>query len=342
MTKKKNHNKENLCANLLTDSKLTYLNTLSDKCTSITNLEYVNLIKYDMKIEEYIHIDYLAKYYDLKFDNNNMVIFNENLKFEDINKYALITWWICKVMVNHPLLGRFVDIKMTEFCLKKKTIYFPELKIIIRLSKKHEIIETKNVVISLDLDDINICNNSVYLDTISKMFIKSMTESMLYHNSNYSYEYMKIRLLQSYKKKKSESYTVEKRIIYDNYIDDLTDNNSVIWRLVEYLRVIHISVGVQYPLSMNTIVDILNLYDYQNKINDSIILELQLSNRLREAKKSIAENSDIYVTFLELLNILSIFKNNQYVEFLESFYYESVPIYKIIMKKMKRHSLRGY
>lgn len=99
--------KVDLPSNLKTEEKLNLLNTFGQQ---LTEIEYVQLLRYKMTINDYGNFDYLIKHFDLKLDNNKMIIFTEEFAYNDISPQALYFWWMIKLIKENYMLSKMLKL----------------------------------------------------------------------------------------------------------------------------------------------------------------------------------------------------------------------------------------
>src|SRR6476661_848844 len=118
---------------------------------NVSQKEFEDVIMTLTTGSDYPSFDYMVIKYDLKIDNNNMIIFTEEFPFNNkIKKEPLFIWSILNSIKNHPLLCNFLDKlkpKLQSNCESdliasnhkmEYDIHFPELDIIVEIDENHK------------------------------------------------------------------------------------------------------------------------------------------------------------------------------------------------------------
>lgn len=66
--------------NLKTEAKLNMLDKFDDK---LTEADFVKFLRYQTMGADYINYDYIIRYYNLKTDDNDTIIFTEEFSFDN-------------------------------------------------------------------------------------------------------------------------------------------------------------------------------------------------------------------------------------------------------------------
>ena len=115
-TKNKNKLIKKLPKQYKTKTKLEYINKLGE---DITEEEFVGLLLIQTHDYDYINYEYFIKYYDLKLDNNNMIIFNDRFTYTMCKMERLYIWWIIKNLELHPMFSKYMDGQL-QYTLQRK------------------------------------------------------------------------------------------------------------------------------------------------------------------------------------------------------------------------------
>lgn len=150
-SKSKTMNKQDMIdimpKNLTTKAKIKKLTEFSDE---MSEKEFIKFLRMQTDGSDYVNFDYIIRYYGLKTDQNNMIIFTRKFKFDNrIKKEALFIWGILNSIKNDPILGKFrhyitkdLQTKFTVNLLNNNTgskfdLCFKELKIAVEIDENH-------------------------------------------------------------------------------------------------------------------------------------------------------------------------------------------------------------
>lgn len=206
-------------------TKASYIASLSDE---VSEDDFVDLLKIQTLGMDYPSFDYLVLKYDLEFDNNHMIIFTDEFKFDNkIKKEALFIWGILNALSNHELLWPYISIYDLQASYETEDVHnsrkkrydmeFSELQFVIEIDENHRGETTlandefKNVLASMNgrmLIRLNF--QEIYKDEGVE---KGKGEILAGENANdYMYN--------------SEYYKKFLELLYDSLINSLLNNNA--------------------------------------------------------------------------------------------------------------------
>lgn len=137
-----------------TKAKLDYLAEIKDD--DITELQFIKLLLIQTHPDDYINYEYFIKYYDLKLDNNNMIIFTKDFTYTMCKKETLYIWWIIKNFQMHRLFTSYMDssiiysfqkrLELTSLNAshnKKYDLCFQNQEILVEINEPHHATNTE-------------------------------------------------------------------------------------------------------------------------------------------------------------------------------------------------------
>jgi hypothetical protein len=128
-------------------AKETKLNKYGNE---MTENDFVEFLKFQTRGDDYVNYEYLIKYYNLKMDDNDMIVFTEQFQFDNnIKKEALFVWGILNSIKNDEFLSKYQHIikkdlqtKFTVNLLNNKMgvefdLCFKDLNITVEIDEAH-------------------------------------------------------------------------------------------------------------------------------------------------------------------------------------------------------------
>jgi len=209
-------NKNELISKLpkyLTKPNTTKYNIVKKWKTYVTEKEFINLLMSQTTGADYPSFYYSILKYDLKLDNNNMIIFTKEFPFNNrIKKEALFTWNILYNLKHHSIIGNFIDFINCGLQFKCEThmiedkrklkydIAFTNLNIIVEIDENHNSTTTINNDLKKSLISemngyvlLRLDFQKIYCDKIGKREIKKGDNANEYIlNSIYYKEFLEI------------------------------------------------------------------------------------------------------------------------------------------------------
>lgn len=128
--------------------------------------------KYNSSKLMYNGFEYLIKLHQLESDKNNMIIFNNNFKFEDVCKEPLIIWWVIKNLhlCNFNMRYAEIELKRKEKKHKLYSVTEFQLYVFIHNSSKNRQIEFEYDINLRELYDNLQQRDSEYLKDFTNKF----------------------------------------------------------------------------------------------------------------------------------------------------------------------------
>lgn len=118
----------------------------------------VKFLKIQTAGRDYAHFDVICSYYNLEYDDNNMMIFNEKISVDEVKPEPLFIWWILKLINTDPFIGKhrnYLTFKLQDnfgnsICpMFKKDMkidmLFDKLDIIVEIDENHHLSKRQQV-----------------------------------------------------------------------------------------------------------------------------------------------------------------------------------------------------
>jgi hypothetical protein len=219
-TESKNNAKSdkiNIDFNFIVDEIVSYLRTNSDSNSllppindiieNITESSFVDFLRFQTQGKDWKNYIYLIKYFNLKKDDNRMIIFTEEFPFDNrIKKEALFIWHIFECIQNNETLGKHINTSVMMYDLQTKfdldflpsqknkrfDIVFPKLAMAFEIDECHpqgntnDILKTAKLqlhgvhVLRINFQEIHIgtiinnINSKIYNNSYLSSFITKM------------------------------------------------------------------------------------------------------------------------------------------------------------------------
>lgn len=250
---------------------------------NITEINFVNLLRYQTHPEDYINFYYLTTYFDLKFDKNQMIIFTDEFPLNNkIRKESLIIYWIIRFIKNHNFFKYYADNHLW-FMFKKKL----ELNIFPDINTKCDLL-FNNINLLIEINELN-----YQTDMIKKSFFKlnkknliSIELSTIYNKEpnlvqNINTEFLNSKVLKKYLYE-IESYMLDALMLF-------TDSQNLYLKLIcfdnmsssiykQYKEIVECKILIIKNNSNNDQKE--KLIKLQNRYNS----ELQILNNFKKSK----------------------------------------------------------
>lgn len=174
--------------NLKTPAKLAMFNTFGE---NITQLQFIRLLMYQTTGADLINIVYVARYYNLKYDNNQMLIWTEECPYTSFKQETVNNWYIWHVLNTHAMFSKYST--LCEFKLQARLecnifapkenfrddLYFPNLHLINATNEAQHLTMPQRI---LDAEKIALNkmngNSVISLYTTSLVDVKSIKKTM--------------------------------------------------------------------------------------------------------------------------------------------------------------------
>jgi len=268
--------------------------------TDVTKKEFENLINTQTVGADYPSFYYYMLKYDLKLDDNNMIIFTDEFPFDKkIKKEALFIWNILYNLKTHPLLGKFYE-KITHGLQFKHETSFVDGK----RKFEYDLVFT-NLNISIEIDENHIAKKTLDNDKV-KTIVSEMNGYVLHRLNFQKIYYGNGKGKGEIKDGRNANTYMLNSEYYKNFLEDLY--NSVCYSLLRK----------EYDFRKNYIMYLLNLYMEQRIETIQIdITNIKSSNKsllnkknkiLSNYKKNLSLINDKSGKFIELFEL----KNNSY------------------------------
>lgn len=148
----------------------------------VTEEQFIKLLKTQTEGAEYHSFEYFILKYNLKTDDNDMIIFTDEFPFDrSIKKEALFIWGILNALKNHQHFGEFYDYLLTNLQISYESYFidknnrmrydmgFPNLNIVIEIDENHTSAVARNDYIKTITAEMN--GTSVCRLNFQKIFV---------------------------------------------------------------------------------------------------------------------------------------------------------------------------
>lgn len=142
---------ESLKTGLTQLNQFFYLTTINEILDNITEINFVEFLRYQTSGYDHENYYYLDKYFKFAYDKNEMIIFTNEFSFNNrIKKEALFIYWILRLIKTRPLFKKYMPRYLSHSLQKtleynnlplnenmRPDICFNEIRMIIEINENH-------------------------------------------------------------------------------------------------------------------------------------------------------------------------------------------------------------
>lgn len=173
--------KDNMPLNLKSPTKLKLFDTFGE---NVTQEQFVELLMLQTSGADFLNIIYIIKYYNLKLDQNGMIIWNKYCAYQNFRMEALQNWYVWNLLSKHAMFNKYMD-KLLEFQLQtriedsifpmiqnfKQDMHFINAGLIVECNEgHHELLDQKI------LDTEKIALNKMNGNTVISLYTNSIVD----------------------------------------------------------------------------------------------------------------------------------------------------------------------